>query len=293
MPCYSPLLGYQCANGEICFVERSRYDIVRELSLPCGQCIGWRLERSRQWAMRCMHEAALYQRNCFVTLTYDDAHLPEGGKLAYPHFQRFLRRLRKHFAPTKVRFYMCGEYGGQLGRPHFHACLFGVDFDDKYYWRTSQAGSECYRSDALDRLWSRGYAELGQVTFESAAYIARYCVQKITGRDAKSHYGDLPPEFNHMSLKPGIGAGFFEKYQSDIYPHDYVVINGMEVKPPKYYNTLYKRQGAFAQQLYQDEIQYKRECAGRARWEDNTAERLAVKAEVAAARTQFLIRSIE
>lgn len=293
VPCYSPLLAYQCANGEVVFVERQRHDTVRELSLPCGQCIGCRLERSRRWAMRCVHEASLYDANCFVTLTYDDGHLPDKGHLSYPEFQRFMKRLRKHFAPAKVRFYMCGEYGPALARPHFHACLFGVDFDDRIYFKTMPSGEKLYTSAVLQRLWPFGFSSVGNLTFESAAYVARYCVQKVTGRAAKDHYGEKPPEFNYCSLKPGIGAGFMARWEADIYPRDRVVINGFECLPPAYYARLFRRRSAFAEQLYQDVIGPRREAAGRARFADNTPQRLHAKATVAAARVQLLRRTIE
>ena len=150
-------------DGSITFIERQRFDTVRSLQLPCGRCIGCRLERSRQWAMRCVHEASLSPYNSFITLTYDDAHLPYRSDLDYPAFQRFLKRLRKT-ASSPVRFYMCGEYGPLTQRPHYHACLFNFDFADKTYWRTSDAGSRCYRSELLDRLWGLGHAECGAVT---------------------------------------------------------------------------------------------------------------------------------
>lgn len=297
MPCYSPLLAYRCANGDVVFQERSFHDTVAELSLPCGQCIGCRLERSRQWAMRCMHEASLHESNAFVTLTYDDEHLPRRGMLDYPEFQRFLKRLRKYFAPAKVRFYMCGEYGPLNWRPHYHALLFGVDFDDKLYLQTLESGGKIYSSELLQRLWPFGFSSVGAVTFESAAYVARYCVQKVTGHAAKYHYartdvdGDyqLPPEFNKMSLKPGVGAGFLSKWKGDIYPRDYVIVNGMEVRPPKYYDKMFKRSDPDAF----EEMQFRRELDGRANWEDNTDARLRVKAVVTEARAQFLKRTLE
>lgn len=297
MPCYSPLTAYQCANGEVVFVERSFYDVVRTLSLPCSQCIGCRLERSRQWAMRCMHEASLHESNCFVTLTYDDAHLPKRGMLDYPEFQRFMKRLRKRFAPRGVRFYMCGEYGPENWRPHYHVCLFGVDFEDKKYWKTTDVGEKLYTSRVLERLWPFGFSSIGSLTFESAAYCARYCVQKVTGDLAKYHYKrydedgefDLPPEFNQMSRMPGIGAGFLEKWKSDIYPRDVVVINGKECKPPRYYDKIFAAsdEDAF---IY---MQFQREVDGRARYEDNTPERLMVKQQVQEARAAMLRRYVE
>lgn len=288
MPCYKPLTAWYTSSGDVVFVDTlKRNDIIKTLSLPCGQCIGCRLERSRQWAMRCMHEASLHSENSFVTLTYDDAHCPASGSLDYPEFQRFMKRLRRHFAPREVRFYMCGEYGPELGRPHFHACLFGVDFPDKVYFSKGPNDDRIYTSAILDRLWSCGFSTVGALSFESAAYVARYCVSKVTGDAAESHYGGRVPEFNHMSLKPGIGTGFFEKWHSDIYPHDYVVVNGKEVKPPKYYDRLYSR---LEPDVFED-LKFLREQDGRSRWEDNTDERLAVKAVVAAAKSRLLIRS--
>lgn len=294
--CVRPLLAYQCGNGDVIFTpERSFNDVRRELSLPCGQCIECRLERSRGWAMRCMHEASLYKRNSFITLTYDDAHLPADGALDHPAFQRFMKRLRKRFAPETVRFYMCGEYGPENWRPHYHACLFNCDFDDKKYLRVMESGAKLYTSELLSELWPFGYTSVGDVTFESAAYIARYCVQKITGDAAEAHYARVGGvcEYNQMSRMPGLGAGFLEKWESDIYPHDYVVVNGKECNVPKYYDRIFKKKSAFAAQMFEDEIQYKREARARLRFEDNTPERLAVKAQVIAARAQFLKRTLE
>ena len=131
MACYKPLRAWQCANGDVVFAELGRFDITRQLDLPCGQCVGCRLERSRQWAMRCLHEAKMHDRNCFVTLTYNNDNVPADRSLNYRDFQLFMKRLRFHFRGVPIRFYMCGEYGEDFGRPHFHACLFGLDFPDK------------------------------------------------------------------------------------------------------------------------------------------------------------------
>lgn len=187
---------------------------------------------------------------------------------------------------------MCGEYGPQLLRPHFHACLFGVDFDDRLYHGTGESGADAFTSAQLQRLWPSGFSTVGDLTFESAAYTARYCVQKVTGKDAAQYYRGLEPEYNHSSLRPGIGRGFFEKWQSDIYPANHVVINALETKPPRYYARLYRRLSAFAAQLYEDEIQYRDEVAAGSRASDNTPERLSAKEQVAHARAEFLKRSL-
>lgn len=240
-----------------------------------------------------MHEASCHASNCFVTLTYDDAHLPYRSMLHYPDFQNFMKRLRN---VAKARFYMCGEYGPETWRPHYHACLFGVDFADKKYWRTSDAGSKCYRSDFLERLWPLGHCELGDVNFESAAYVARYCVQKVTGHNAEAHYArvdadgaySLPPEFNHMSLKPGIGAGWFDKYKDRTYTFDSVVVNGVECKPPKYYDRLFEKERP---DEFED-LKFLREQDAKERAGDNTDPRLVVKEIVTRARVGQFYRSL-
>lgn len=205
MPCYSPLEAWRpdpvTNDKRLIF----RYHPARcsspspDLYVPCGQCLGCRLERSRQWAVRCMHEASLYDRNCFITLTYDDDNLPADRSLHYSHFQLFMKRLRKAHGDG-IRFYMCGEYGEKKGRPHYHACLFNFNFDDLTLWQ-ERRGTKLYRSKSLERLWPYGFSTVGGVTFQSAAYVARYIMKKVTGDRAPDHYtfcrslhrGDIQP----------------------------------------------------------------------------------------------------
>ncbi len=307
MACTSPLRAWQCADRTIVWSERSKYDIVRPVELPCGQCIGCRLERSRQWAVRCMHEAQLYEDNCFLTLTYNEEHCP--GQLEYRDWQLFFKRLRKRYVGKTgviddkgqerfpIRFYMCGEYGEENSRPHFHACVFNFQFRDLHLWKKGKAGAEIYRSKELEELWPYGFATVGQVTFESAAYVARYVMKKVTGPAAVARYekvnevtgeiGTIRPEFNKMSLKPGIGAGWFRKYRSDVFPHDTVIVNGVQTKVPKYYDTLEARERG----VEFDSIQYDRECEAQGRAHDNTEERLRVKEIVLEAKLNQLYRN--
>ncbi len=239
MACYRPLRAYGLRNAEgkmdISFKPKIGYEPIW---LPCGQCIGCRLERSRQWAMRCMHEAQMYDRNCFVTLTYDDEHLPPNGSLNKRDFQLFMKRLRKRYG-SGIRYYQCGEYGELLGRPHHHAILFNFDFPDKELWSV-RYGVRLYRSASLEQLWPYGYSTIGDVTFESAAYVARYCTKKITGKLAHEHYKGKLPEYATMSRRPGIGRTWLEKYKDDVYNYDYVVVrNGLKLRPPRYYDRIY------------------------------------------------------
>lgn len=280
MPCFSPLTAYQTESGEIIFAERGK--VQKALKLPCGQCIGCRLERSRQWAVRCMHEAQMHDENWFVTLTYDDENLPETGSLVYRDFQQFMRRLRKK--KGKVRFYMCGEYGEQGHRPHYHACMFGLAVQD-----LEPIGECLFQSAELQNLWGKGFVSLGELTFDSAAYVARYCMKKVTGSAAREHYSrvnlstgevvSLTPEFARMSLKPGIGATWFQKFHRDVYPHDYVVTNGHEAKPPRYYDKLLGKMNPFEK----DYLEVGRNARAQQCLEDGSPERLEVRRVVAEA----------
>ena len=295
MPCYHPLTAYRSAQGDVVFVERG--DIVATLQLPCGRCIGCRLERSRQWAVRILHETKCHRENCFLTLTYDEEHCPRNLSLDYSEFQRFMKRLRKKFRGKRIRFYMCGEYGERFSRPHFHVCIFGLDFEDKVLF-SSSGGNKLWTSATLDALWPFGFSSIGEVTFESAAYVARYCLKKVNGDLAKDHYSlvdletgevyEKTPEFAHMSLKPGIGALWLEKFESDVYPRDYVVVRGHESKPPRYYDSRFKKVNPDKF----EEICFKRELDARNRLDNNTPARLAVREEVAKARSNLKKRSL-
>lgn len=302
MACFYPLQAFRVSKpgqpDSIVFSERKKFEgangVLRPGEIACGQCFGCRLERSRQWAMRCMHEASLHDSNSFITLTYDNEHLPFRSQLEYSHFQLFMKRLRKR-AGRPVRFFMSGEYGEREGRPHYHALLFGFDFSDKQKFRQLDSGCKLYTSKMLEELWPFGMSSIGTVTFESAAYVARYCLKKMTGPGAESYYArtdchgsyQIVPEFAHMSLKPGIGAPWLEKFQTDVYPHDYVVVNGMKVKPPKYYDKLYEGKDVDSLEW----IKFERALDAEKNLDDNTFERLAVKETVAKARLNQFPRS--
>lgn len=210
--------------------------------MPCGQCIGCRIRRTRDWAVRVTHEAQSHRANCFLTLTYAPEHLPEKGSLEPEHLVRFIKRLRKRLDrhQTTIRYYAVGEYGEKLERPHYHLLIFGWDFPDRYFWKYSKSGEPLYRSPELEALWTKGHSTIGETTWESAAYAARYTLKKINGERAVNHYKDKLPEFIRLSLKPGIGHNWIEKYWRDVYANDQVVIRkGNEYKtysPPRYYD---------------------------------------------------------
>lgn len=290
MPCYRPLQAWRSrvvnASGKRGLVFR-KSDGFEDLpvEVPCGQCIGCRLERSRQWAIRCMHEASLYDDNCFITLTYDDAHLPSDGSVDVEHFQKFMKRLRKYFSDRSIRFFHCGEYGDEGGRPHYHACLFNLDFPDKKL-HCVQNDNKLYTSNILSKLWPFGYSLIGSVTFESAAYVARYITKKVTGESSEDHYQGRKPEYVTMSRRPGLGKVWYDRFSSDIRNGDFVVVNGRKVGVPKFYDTLLSDR-----ELLRLKGRRKYESV---KYEDNnTAKRLYTREQVQNARFKLLKRSFE
>lgn len=318
MPCFYPATAYRCENNEVVFDQR-KGRVVSELRVPCGQCLGCKLERARQWAVRCSHEASLYEENCFITLTYNDEHLPDGGELDYTDFQKFMKRLRKYanrnnrtpkrrhgpqLPYRKIRFFMCGEYGPEKSRPHFHACIFNFDFDDRIYYKTSAAGSKIYLSAQLQNLWSDkggdpiGYVTVGDVNSDSAGYVARYSMKKTLGRGSALDYeyidietGELlykEKEFTRMSLKPGIGTGFYKKWFRDIFPADMCVIEGVPCKPP----TFYIKKLAIDKPDMYTLVSERRAELGVAKKDDNTDDRLAQKEQVLKAAIRSLKRDL-
>jgi hypothetical protein len=264
----------------------------QNLQVPCGKCMGCRLERSRQWAVRCLHEAELYDDNCFITLTFDDRHLKsecENGSLKKKHMQDFMKRLRKRFSDRKIRSFYCGEYGESLSRPHYHSILFNLDFDDKVYYKTVN-GFKYYTSEVLSDLWKFGYSVIGDVTFESAAYVARYCTKKVNGKDADDYYQGRLPEFSQASLKPGIGREWFERFgYTDIFPLDECVVRGVKCKPPRYYD---KRLELDNPVLF-EQIKLRRAERGEDKACDNSYDRLLVKEKCQQARMKQLVRNLE
>lgn len=184
-----------------------------------------------------MHEAALYPANCFLTLTYGDDWLPPDGSLRRRDFQLFMKRLRRYLDGSVVRYYQCGEYGDRFGRPHYHSLLFGYDFPDKIPWSV-RSGRPVWRSRALEALWPFGLSEIGSVTYESAAYVARYVMKKVRGDPAavEAAYGGREPPYSTMSRKPGIGKAWLDKFGCEVYPSDGIVMRGKLMKPPRFYD---------------------------------------------------------
>lgn len=317
MTCFRPLRAYRSTEktsggkAALTFNPLKSHVEGSSFCVPCGRCIGCRIDRSRQWAMRCLHEAKCHGANCFITLTYDQQNVPVDYSVKLRDWQHFMKRLR-HSSSEKIRFFACGEYGDQNLRPHYHALLFNYDFTDKKYF-TTRNGNRIYKSTTLDEIWGKSSLnEIGDVTFKSAAYCARYVMKKINGDRADDHYTRVSPidgnvyrvdpEFAVMSRRPGLGADWFAQYQSDAFEvsnvevngrkfvrdvQDFIVVDGRRVVPPRFYTDKLSEE---------DRRAVKRARAAQAAKPqskfNNSAERLAVREEVQAARLSRLQRKL-
>lgn len=285
MTCTRPLDGYRARGGAVIIVKRGdrppRDSTTRiPMSIPCSKCVGCRLEKARQWGIRCLHEKKLWPHSVYVTLTYSDEHLPVAGSLSLRDVQLFMKRLREKKrrdalelgvkgvgrplelaekkALTKaagVRFFLGAEYGEKNGRPHYHALLFNCSFRDCVFFTKNERGEPLYTSRELSDLWSVdgcpiGHCTVGEVTFDSATYCAKYALKKVTGDPAYEAYQvydedgnsfQRKPEFAVMSRFPGIGAGYFEKYGEEVKNWDNVIVDGKPCRPPRYYDDLARR----------------------------------------------------
>lgn len=244
-------------------LENTSPSFIHYIKLPCGRCIGCRIAKSKEWAVRIMHEAQFSDTCCFLTLTFDEDRLFEwfynkgiGEKKArlkamqllwsldLKTYQDFMKRLRKKVSPKKIRFFHCGEYGSKKGRPHHHAIIFGYDFPDrvlKSYKKIKGDIINYYISDELSELWPFGFHIISEVTENSAGYCARYVTKKINGDMSDLYYNGRKKEYITMSRNKGIGYQWFEKYgKTDCFPQDFVLDQKQfKMKPPRYYDKLY------------------------------------------------------
>lgn len=241
------------ASTGVAYVERRRGFTFRlsegykepHAAVPCGQCLGCRLDWAADWALRCEKEAKCWPANSFVTLTYSDEELPIGSStrstVSKREFQLFMKRLRKEFGDG-VRFFASGEYGDSNDRAHYHALLFNCSFPDRVLWRKGR-GHPLYRSATLERLWPYGFSTIGDVNYQTSNYVARYVVKKLRGSLAQQQYADREPPFVLMSRNPGIGASWFAKFGTDVYPGGTVVYGeGKRRRAPRYFDKLHSRE---------------------------------------------------
>lgn len=289
MSCYHPLLGvpdYDIRTGgyRLTKNKKIKYRVIKVddydndillhddgvILIPCGKCIGCRLDYSREWANRLILELQYHDSAYFVTLTYNDEHVPisyypdpetgeayESLTLCKRDVQLFMKRLRKAFPNDKIRFYLAGEYGDETFRPHYHAIIFGLHLTDGYPWRYNREEGKnfvYYRSPSLERCWSVkdddgvfrpiGHVEYADVCWETCAYTARYVTKKFYGEEAEFYEKfQLVPPFSLMSRKPGIGRLYYDDHP-EMFEYDFLNIStergGLKFMPPKYFERLYE-----------------------------------------------------
>lgn len=287
MACFRPReCFYRRDGGRVKFAEPIGGDeqgLYRRILIPCRQCEGCAEAHAREWAVRCVHESKMHARNCFVTLTYDHAHVPRNGSLNKSDWQKFMRRLRKRFPELRIRFFMCGEYGSLNKRPHYHACLFGIDFDDKVLFSKGNSGKPQYTSAVLTELWGNGIATVCELNSATAGYASRYCAKKLSPQDRR--FNGLMPEFILASNKPGIGHDFVLKFERDMYwPNGQSGVTfpgGQEVCPPGYYDRMMREK--YGEEYY-DLVKDMRMQRARVSFADRTMARMEVRRQVAIAR---------
>jgi len=299
MPCNKPYTAYRSRNGKS---TTGKHPIVfnkanglpgSELKVRCGQCWGCRLEHSRLWALRNVHESKLHDNNQYLTLTYNDDEIPTNRSLFKPHLQRFWKRLRKH--GYNIRYYACGEYGDETERPHYHAIVFNLDVPDKKYYKAHN-GNKLYQSQTLNNIWSHGNVIIGNVTFESCAYVSRYIMKKWKARsqyELDKHYErinkstgeiyQIEPEYQTMSRNPGIGKKFYDKYKSDFYQDGtdgkVTIRGGIQCSTPIFYDSKFESESE-TNFLKLETIKLRRREHAEARAEDNTPSRLNTKESI-------------
>lgn len=269
MACYHPLKAFPVGIRDTgttiykvtsydteCVLDRNGKLVTESIDIPCGHCVGCLLHRSKEWADRCMLEAKYHEQNSFITLTYDDEHikqlyhLDDSDKLIDKdfyslnkrHLQLFFKRLRERLSPIKIRYFACGEYGSRSFRPHYHAIIFGYDFSsDRTYYKRNFNGDILYNSPLLSDCWPYGYSVIADVSWNTCAYVSRYCLKK-RNNDISPMLNSLglDPEYVVMSRRPGIARQYYDDNARNIYRTDSIVLDkGKICKPPKYFDRLY------------------------------------------------------
>lgn len=323
MKCTSPLVGWRSkyinpktGKRSITFSPNDGYKDM-EVTVRCGRCHGCRLHHSKEWAIRCVHESQMHEQNSFITLTYAPENLPSDHSIHKEELQKFFKRLRKN-TRKRFKYFACGEYGEKNNRPHYHAILFGMDFyEDRYLHTKTRNGDLLYRSPTLEKAWPLGHSLIGEMTFQSAAYVARYVMKKRKGDDDtvdpktkktnKEHYMvadevtgeifEIEPEFclasrgsgkqdDPIIWRYGLGRAWLERYKSDT-NKDYITVNKQKVSLPRYYDNILALEDEF------DMMERKRKRKKNIKKEDTTYERLSVIDKVQKAKTQNLNRNLE
>lgn len=228
----------------------------------------------------------MHPNNSFVTLTYDDKHFPADGSVSKRVLQLFMKRLRKAYSDKKVRFFAAAEYTPINNRPHYHLLLFNQKFEDQIIHNYNRQKQPIYKSKILQLIWPYGFSTTAEVNYQTARYCAQYSLKKVTGDYAPEHYTwphplhgyqiQVQPEFALMSRRPGLGSAWYDKFKSDCYPSDFLVVDGKKHPVPTYYDNKLKKEAEAELAKHKRD---RKAQSNKQRW-NNTPERLAVREEI-------------
>lgn len=265
MSCFQPLPATRslCNPQKVIVGKRSQRfapvllpstgELIEPFKIPCGRCLGCRIDKSIDWATRLSCEVLEHSPDeCyFLTLTYDNDHvptatLPDGSSamtLSSNDVTLFIKRFRSRFPDSTLRYFYCGEYGPRTYRPHYHFISLGIRIPDLVPYSRNFQGDLYFTSRLMDELWPHGHTIIGDVTWESCAYVARYTTKKL-GNGPDFERAGLYPEFARMSRRPGIGSSYFDNNFERIYSHDKVVLpstgNLRSCTPPRYFDKKFE-----------------------------------------------------
>jgi len=204
------------------------------LQVPCGKCLSCRISKRREWSLRLYHELATSEDAMFLTLTYDDDHVPDNGSLRKKHVQDFIKRLRRQMEyyndTRKIRYFLSGEYGDQTQRPHYHAILFNLSLSDNDKQLIKDQWPLCD--------WTNPHIaknSFGTVTPDSIQYVAAYIDKKYSGDLATQEYVDKGREPVFKLCSKGIGRDFCDLNGDQLYDNLYTTMQGVKMSLPRYY----------------------------------------------------------
>lgn len=213
-----------------CQIVGNDFYIKNRVLVPCGSCLACRQAKAKEWASRCMMELEEAKKAVFITLTFDDFHFGSKNEIDKRDLQLFFKRLR-HLVGS-FRYFACGEYGGQSGRKHYHAILFGLGLEDLAISGCVRDGEKpLYLSDFIMQAWPFGFSSVGEADFASILYVARYGQKSLEEKKGG---------FLMMSRRPGLGVSYFKKHLEE-FKDGTVYLAGQVFSVPAYFRTFYER----------------------------------------------------
>lgn len=232
MPCFYARDAWQIREGEKLVFTKPNAPATH-YKVPCNYCLGCVIQQSIHWQVRIMHELSMHESALFVTLTYEPRKEPPNGDLNFEHHRLWIKRLRRAYPEVNLRYFTAGEYGGTNAHPHYHAIIFGLELPDLVVHDQNRFGQKRYTSEKMTALWGKGHVIIGEVSHQSARYVASHMekalkdlggmwTQDDNGIYVRTSYRTRDPETGRVieltnpqtrqSRRPGIGASWLDKY---------------------------------------------------------------------------------